>query len=112
MKIVKEIFFDIAGTLAVSVGLYSFAEKVDIAPGGVSGISLMVRYLTGLPIGFLMLVLNIPLLLVAYKFMGKRFTLKTLRTVLINTIILDMVVTPYFPQYGGDRLLGSLFGGV
>lgn len=112
MKILKEILFDITGTLAVSVGLYSFAEKVDIAPGGVSGISLMVRYLTGFPMGALMLILNVPLLLIAYKFMGKKFTLKTVRTVFINTIILDMVVTPYFPQYGGDRLLGSLFAGV
>lgn len=112
MKILKEILYDIIGTLALSVGLYSFAEKVNIAPGGVSGISLMIRYLTGLPIGFLILVLNIPLLFIAYKFMGRQFTLKTMRTVFINTIILDLVVTPYFPQYGGDRLLGSLFAGV
>lgn len=112
MKILKEILYDIAGTLAVSIGLYSFAEKVDIAPGGVSGISLMIRYLTGLPIGTLILVLNIPLFIIAYKFMGHKFTLKTMRTVFINTIILDAVVTPFFPQYGGDRLLGSLFSGV
>lgn len=112
MKILKEILYDVIGTLAVSVGLFSFAEKVNIAPGGVSGISLMIRHLTGLPIGFLILVLNIPLLIIAYRFMGRQFTLKTMRTVFINTIILDMVVTPYFPQYGGDRLLGSLFAGV
>ncbi|MBQ3022933.1 MAG: YitT family protein [Clostridia bacterium] len=112
MKTIKSIFYDILGTLAVSIGLYSFAEKVDIAPGGLSGISLMIRYLTALPIGITMLVLNIPLLVVAYKFMGRKFTLKTMRTVLINTIILDVIVTPFFPQYGGDRLLGSLFTGV
>ncbi len=112
MKTIKSIFYDILGTLAVSIGLYSFAEKVDIAPGGLSGISLMIRYLTSLPIGITMLVLNIPLLVVAYKFMGRKFTLKTMRTVLINTIILDVIVSPFFPQYGGDRLLGSLFTGV
>ena len=109
---VKDVFFDIVGCFAVATGLYCFAEKVDIAPGGVSGIAIMVKYLTGLPIGLLTLLMNIPLLIIAYKFMGRKFTVKTLRTVLINTIVIDAVVTPFFPQYAGDRLLGSLFAGV
>ena len=112
MKILKEILYDAMGTLAVSVGLYSFAEKINIAPGGVSGIAIIVKYLTGFPLGLTTLLLNMPLLLIAYKFMGRSFTMKTLRTVIINTIVLDMVVTPYFPQYNGDRLLGAIFGGV
>ncbi len=112
MRTLKEILYEIAGTLSISIGLYSFAEKVNIAPGGVSGISIMIKYLTGIPIGIMTLLLNIPLLIISYKFMGREFTLKTLRTVLINTILLDAVVTPFFPQYSGDRLLGSLFAGV
>ncbi len=98
--------------MAVSIGLYSFAEKVDIAPGGVSGIALMIRYLSGVPVGVLILLINIPLILVADKFMGRKFAVKTMRTVIINSIVLDGIVTPFFPQYGGDRMLGSLFAGV
>ena len=96
----------------MGVGIYCFAEKVNIAPGGVSGIAIMIKYLTGLPVGMLTLIMNIPLLVVAYKFMGKRFAMRTLRTVIFCTVILDSIVTPYFPQYAGDRMLGSIFGGV
>ena len=109
---IKDVLNDVAGSFALSVGIYCFAEKVNIAPGGVSGIAIMIKYLTGLPVGILTLIMNIPLLVIAYKFMGRTFTLRTLRTVILNTIILDAVVTPFFPQYAGDRLLGSLFGGV
>ena len=38
--------------------------------------------------------------------------MKTLKTLLFNTVLLDLVVTPYFPQYTGDRMLGSVFGGL
>lgn len=111
-KFVKDVINDIMGSFGLAVGIYCFAEKVNIAPGGVSGIAIMIKYLTGLPIGMLTLLMNIPLLIIAYKFMGRKFTLRTLRTVVFNTIIIDAVVTPFFPQYAGDRLLGSLFGGV
>jgi len=44
--------------------------------------------------------------------MGKSFVARTVRTLIINTLFLDLVVTPFFPQYGGDRMLGAVFGGV
>lgn len=51
-------------------------------------------------------------MILAWKYKGRAFTVKTLKTLLFNTIILDLVVTPYFPQYTGDRMLGSIFGGL
>lgn len=116
MKQGKKLFYDICadilGSVVLAVGLYCFAEKVNIAPGGVSGIAIMIKYLTELPVGLMTLVMNVPLLFIAYSFMGRRFALRTVRTVIISTIILDAVVTPLFPQYNGDRMLGSIFCGV
>lgn len=111
-KLLKEAMAEFIGSMLIAVGIYSFAEKINIAPGGVSGIAIMIKYLTGLPVGFVSLCINIPLILIAYKFMGKGFTLRTLRTVLIYTILIDNVVTPFFPQYSGDRMLGAIFGGI
>lgn len=111
-KFLKDIISDVLGSFGLAIGIYCFAEKVNIAPGGVSGIAIMIKYLTGLPIGMLTLIMNIPLIIIAYKFLGRDFTVRTLRTVIVNTLIIDTVVTPFFPQYAGDRLLGSLFAGV
>lgn len=111
-KLFYDVCGDIAGAVILAVGLYCFAEKVNIAPGGVSGIAIMVKYLTNLPVGLMTLLINIPLLFLAYKFMGRQFVFRTIRTVIICTVILDIVVTPFFPQYSGDRMLGSIFCGV
>ncbi len=111
-KLFKDILTDTLGCLLIAVGIYSFAEKLNIAPGGVSGIAIMVKYLLGIPVGLISLFINIPLLAVAYKFIGKRFFVRTLSTVLIYTFLIDNVVTPLFPQFSGDRMLGAIFCGI
>ena len=111
-KYAQDILADCAGSFLMAVGIYCFAEKVDIAPGGVSGIAIMLKAVFGFPVGMAIFMMNIPLLTAAYKFIGKRFALRTVRTLIINTSLLDMVVTKFLPQYSGDRLLGSLFGGI
>lgn len=111
-KFLKEALSDICASLLLGVGIHCFAEKMNIAPGGASGIAIMIKYLTKIPIGSVILCVNIPLLLLSYKFLGKKFTIRTLKTLLISTFILDFVVTPFFPQYSGERIVGSIFGGV
>ncbi|MBQ7901661.1 MAG: YitT family protein [Clostridia bacterium] len=103
---------DIAGAFLLGTGIFCFAEKMNIAPGGVSGVAIMIKYLTGLPVGIVSFFINMPLLFLAYRFIGKKFALRTIRTVIINTVILDSIILPLFPQYAGDRMVGSVFGGV
>lgn len=103
---------DILGSLLLGVGIFCFAEKMNIAPGGVSGIAIMVKYLTSLPVGLVSFVVNLPLLLAAYRFIGKRFAARTIRTVIVFSLLMDAVIVPFFPQYEGDRMVGSIFGGV
>lgn len=111
-KIVYNIFLDLSGSFALAVGIYCFAEKIKIAPGGASGLAIMVKYLTDLPVGIVSFIINVPLLILSFKFLGRRFTARTLRTLIINTIMIDAVVTPLLPQYSGDRMLGAIFGGL
>ena len=111
-KFLLDLAADLFGSLALGVGIYCFAEKVDIAPGGVSGTAIMIKYLTGLPVGLMTFIINLPLLFMAYRRIGRGFVIRSLRTLAFNSVILDLVVTPFFPQYEGDRMLGSLFGGV
>jgi uncharacterized membrane-anchored protein YitT (DUF2179 family) len=72
--------FDLAGGALLAVGITAFTAPNRIAPGGVTAIATLVNYLTGLPIGTLSLVINIPLLALGYRLLGKSFALRTLRT--------------------------------
>lgn len=115
-KIVKrwilDIGADVVGSVIFAIGLICFIGPAKIAPGGVSAVALMINHLWGGPVGTLGLLMNIPLLVLSFLYLGKRFTINTIRTLIINTLIIDLVITPLLPLYQGDRLLGSVYGGL
>ena len=106
-----DVLYDIAGSTLLSIGLSSFAAPKEIAPGGVSGIAVIVNHLAGIPLGTVTMCLNIPLILLAWRFLGRDFTLKTLKSVFILSAILNYVM-PFVPIYNGDYILSALLGGV
>ena len=82
-----------------------------MAPGGVSGIATLVNYVTDLPIGLVNFCINVPLVIIGFIDLGKAFTAKTFKSVIIMSFVLDYVVI-HFPLYTGDVLMASQFGGV
>jgi len=103
--------YDILGSTIYAAGLYMFAANADFAPGGMGGLSIIINYLTDLPVGMILITLNIPFIIFSYRLLGRRFMLKSMQSIVINTIFLDFVFTK-LPQYNGDPLLASLFSGA
>lgn len=104
--------FDFAGAFLQAVGVWCFIEPSRIAPGGVSGIALMLNHLFALPIGAVSLVINIPLMIAAWCLLDRSMTLKTVRTVIWMSVIQDLVSMAGIWQYEGDRLISCGFGGI
>ena len=110
-RILIDILHDIAGSFCLAVALDCFSAPANIAPGGVSGIAVLVNHLLRVSIGTVNMALNIPLLVLAWFMLGHLFTLRTLRTVAIMTVIMNFI-DPMLPVYQGDAILAALFGGV
>lgn len=104
--------YDVASGFLQAIGLYCFIDSIDIAPGGATGIAILANRFTDLPIGTLTFLINIPLLIASWLWLGKLRTIKTLKTVAVMTVILDFIVAPYVPVYQGDKMVSCLFGGV
>ncbi|MCL2864621.1 MAG: YitT family protein [Lachnospiraceae bacterium] len=96
----------VAGTL-VAIGIYNFAANAVFPVAGVTGIALMAYQLFDLPIGWVILILNLPIVIACYKSLGKRFFFRSAQTLLITSLIIDYVA-PLFPVYTGDRMLAAL----
>lgn len=92
------------GRYCLAAGVYTFAENADFAPGGITGISLLLNHVFGIPVGTLTLFINLPLIVISYRTLGKRFLLKTAKSMVITTFFLD-VVFPVFPMYEGQRMV-------
>ncbi len=109
---IKDVLFLLAGAVIYSIGTHSFIEPANIAPGGAVGIALMGNYVTELPVGRLTLAVNLPLLLLAWFHLSRKFTIRTALACGVCSLILDFVIAPICPIYGGDRLMCSLYGGI
>ncbi len=112
---VRDFIFDniiwVVGGGIYAAAINMFAVPNQIALSGVSGISIVVNFLTGFPVGATNFLINLPLLILAWIFVGHRFVLKTLWVVSIISVELD-VLLKYVPAYEGDRLLAAVFCGM
>ncbi|WP_368487408.1 YitT family protein [Clostridium sp. BJN0013] len=106
---VKFLFMLIGATLA-AVALEIFLIPNSVIDGGVTGISIMSSYLTGLPLGLFIFILNIPFLIIGYKHIGKTFTVSTLFSVSALSIIVSFLEP--VKSITNDTLLASVFGGI
>ena len=103
-KIAMDIGSDILGSLLMGAGIYIFASGSNFATGGVSGIALMLNHLFNIPMGSFSLFMNIPLILISYKILGRSFLLCTLRTLIIQAWVFDYICVRY-PVYDSVLLL-------
>ena len=81
-NIAIDLFCDVLGSILSAIGIYTFAKLASFAPGGISGVALILNHLWNLPIGTTSLVINIPLILLSYRIVGRKFMIKSIRTIL------------------------------
>lgn len=106
-----QLFWECLGSVFIAVGIYNFAVQAKFPMTGFSGISIILYRLFHIPIGLSTILMNIPLALVCYRLLGRKFFVSSLRCMVISSVFIDYVA-PLFPVYEGDRLLAALCTGV
>ncbi len=111
-------FVDIAvivlAAVIFSVGVVCFISPNDIAPGGGTGIAIILSELTDISLGTLIAAVNIPLIIAGFVLLNKRIMIKTLISVAVITLMTDYVLAgvPVYIADGGNGILAAVFGGV
>jgi uncharacterized membrane-anchored protein YitT (DUF2179 family) len=96
------------GIFSASFGFKGFLLTNHFIDGGVTGISLLVSALSGLPLSLLIVGINIPFIILGYNIMGKTFAIKT---ALAISGLAVCIFTVDFPNVTNDNLLVAVFGG-
>ena len=113
---IQDYLLIVLGTLIQATALRLFLVPANLASGGVSGISQLVNHYTGWPIGGMVLIGNIPLFLLGWRFLGgSRFAVRTAIAVISYSLAVDLILLiPFFPKNGltDDIVLNSLYGAV
>lgn len=109
---IKNAIFVIIGCLISAIGVNMFLVNAKLFSGGVSGLAILIQYASKFPAGYTVLLANIPLLVLSYKKLNKRFTIySTLGTVSLSVFLLltknlSSIVTIQ------DTILFCVYGGV
>lgn len=103
------------GIIFAGAVLYAFSVALilkpnQLAPGGASGLAIMISYFTGIKTGTIILILNIPLIISGVRAFGKEFLYGTMFAIFINSIFVNLFEGFPAPLY--DMFLASVCGGT
>ncbi len=103
------------GLIAIGCLLYAlaynlFLDPFKISPGGVSGLAMVIGHLTGFPVGIAIILMNVPLIILAYLRLGASFIISTAVATFLSSILIDL--TAWMPTPVEDPLLAAVCGGV
>ena len=87
----------------------TFLDPGKIAPGGLTGVAMILKHLWGWDIGITSLILNIPLFIVGYKAMGRLFAFRSLVATILFSLMIDLLPLKAIPV---EPILGTLYGGL
>ena len=110
VKILWEYGVMTVGAIAYAMGIALFLDPNNLAPGGVSGISIILSNFMPLETGTIIFVLNIPLVLISYWKLGHKLMLRTFYCLIITSTIIDAINALYGQAVTGDRLIAALAG--
>ena len=116
-KILKEsvnVFFTLLAAVISAFTLHVFVYKNGFAPSGVDGIATMVQETLGWNAGLVGLIINIPLLFVAYFVLNKKYVLYTILFTVFSSVLIFVLALVEFPQYEAqyERFVASIFSGL
>ena len=107
-----DILMDALSGLCIGIALYNFAADAKFPLTGLTGIAMIFYQYWGWKIGIATIIMNIPLIIWAYKVLGKKFLLRTFKTMAIGTVMMDFVA-PLVPRIEiSNLLLNAMITGV
>lgn len=110
LQFVKEYIIVALACVVMAFNINYFFVGNKLAEGGVSGLSLIIHYLSNIDVSYLYFALNIPLIILAYIFLGKNFLLKTFFATFVLSVFLKVFAS--FSEPLDDILLAAIFGGA
>lgn len=109
-KFLKNTFSIIFGCILMAGGTSFFLLPNKLSAGGFAGISTIVYYLFKIPLGTFMLAINVPIFILTYYKLGKRFAINSIIGATLYSVFVD--IFDKLPAVTDDRLLACIYGGI
>ncbi len=117
-KMVKEetfnFFGNLLGSFLLALSLHVFTIPAKFAPGGVSGLASLIQIVSGFSASYSLLIFNVPLVVLSFIFLSKKFAVKTTFSILMSSLFLKIFEWVNFFQFKeqGSLILSAIAGGL
>jgi len=109
----KNYAYILIASIILALGVVGFFSPNKIITGGTAGLALLLHYITPLTIGTLIAAVNLPLVLIGWKYLGKMFAIRTIITILIISLAIDFFDKVFMLKpFVLEMPLASIFGGI
>lgn len=109
---IKVMILVTVGTMLFAFGINAFIVPHKLVSGGISGIALILYYLTGIQVGTLNLILNIPVLYAAYRWLGRWHLGMTIFGTVVSSLLINMFSFMQDFHLTTTPLVGTILGGI
>lgn len=109
-KFATEVLGTIVGAFIMAVGVSLFLLPNQLSSGGISGVATITYYLLNIPMGTMILVINVPLFILAIYKIGKSFFIKSMIGTVALSIFIDFL--DQLQPLTNDRFLACIYGGI
>ena len=105
---IKEYFFIIIGVFSAGFGLKGFLLPNNFIDGGATGVSLLIENLSNIPLGYLLIVVNLPFLILGARTINRKFAIRSIIAITFLAVVVHFLE---YPTVTDDKLLIAVFGG-
>ena len=100
------------GSVIAAIGINGFFIPQHLLSSGIGGVAIMIYYATGLPVGTGNFIMNIPVLIACYRFMGRRYTILAIIGTIMYSALID--ATSFFADFNliHDPMTAAIMGGI
>lgn len=109
-QILKEMLETILGALIMAAGVSLFLLPNQLSSGGIAGVATIFYYLLNIPMGTVIIAINIPLFLFSMYKVGKMFFLKSTLGTVAMSVFIDLL--DKIEPLTNDRFLACIYGGI
>ncbi|MBO4452675.1 MAG: YitT family protein [Clostridia bacterium] len=112
LYLAKKYLLITVGSIVYAAGVALFLDPNSIAPGGVSGIAIIITKFTDvIPLGIWIIIINVPIIIAGTILLGWRFLVSTIYALAVSSVAMDLF-SMYIPPVTDDLLLACIAGGL
>lgn len=111
-KILKEYGMITFGSLIYAMGIALFLDPNNLAPGGITGVSIILGNYISLETGTIYFLINIPIVIVGFLKLGRKLIWRTFYCILVNSVAIDCITSLYGRAITQDLMLAGIIGGA